>query len=189
LLFNFRKQELAKETSLDEVSAFVQNPLVIQALGFAALLSVVLYINVWSSRLLADQELQTARTELQKAFSETFPGVPTKTAKTLTTNPEQLKKFIQQKSKELEQKIKMLSKDQTPMLSRVLAVSATFGKEVKVDVNTLSIDDRSLSIEGALYQGDLSPTKAALEQIPWLKEISLTNENQRFTIRAGVTGR
>lgn len=189
LLFNFRKQEMAKETSLDEVSALIQNPLVLQVLGFAALLAVILYVNVWTSSVIAARELQTARSELQKAFSETFAGVPAKTAKNLTTNPDQLKKFIQQKNKELEQKVKMLSKDQTPMLSRVLGVSSAFGKDIKVDVNTLSLDDRSLSIDGVLYQGDLNVAKASLEQIPWLKEVNVTSEAKRFTIKAEVVGR
>ncbi len=189
LLFNFRKQELAKETSLNEVSALMQNPIVLQILGFAALLAAILYINVWTSGAIAEKELQAARVELQKVFSETFSGVPTKTAKTLTSNPDQLKKYIQQKNKELEQKIKMVSKDQTPMLSRVLAVSVAFSKDLKVDVNTLSLDDRALAIEGVLYQGDLNQAKSALEQVPWLKEVNVSTNEKRFSIKAEVLGR
>ena len=117
MLFNFRKQELAKETSLDEVSNFIQNPLILKVLGLAATLAILLYINFWVVGALAEGDLAAARTELQKTFQETFPGVTSKTARTLTANPQQLTKYIVQKKNELNQKIKMMSKDHTPMLT------------------------------------------------------------------------
>jgi type IV pilus assembly protein PilM len=189
LLFNFRKQELAKETSLDEVSTLVQNPLVIRVVGYAALLAVLLYANVFLSGFVAEKELQAARSDLQKVFSETFPSEPAKKAKLLTTNPEQLSKFILQKRKDFDQKVKMLTRDKSPMLSRVLEVSLAFPREIKVDVNTLALDDRSLVVEGVLYQGDLTSTKVALEKMQWLKEPTVSMDGKRFTLKAEVVGR
>ncbi|MBY0369845.1 pilus assembly protein PilM [bacterium] len=186
LLFNFRKQELAKETSLDEVSALVQNPLVVKVMGYFALLAALLYFNSWVVGWLATGEVSTAQSELQKTFQDTFPGVPSKMSKSLTTDSAQLEKYIQQKEKDLAQKIKMLSRDKSPMLSRVLAVSAAFPPEVKVDVNTLLLDDRSLSIEGVLYEGTLDKVKDGLSKITWLKEITETKDGQRFTVKAQV---
>jgi type IV pilus assembly protein PilM len=189
LSFNFRKQEMAKETSLDEVSQIVSNPLVVKVLGYSAILAAILYVNVWVSGILADRDLGVARSELQKTFLDTFTGVTPKMSKTLTSNPDQLKKFIQQKRKELDQKIKMMSRDRTPMLKRVLAVSATFPKEVKVDVNALQIDDRTMSMDGVVYQGDVNAVKEGLGQIPWIKDPVVTLDKQRFTIKAEVLGR
>ncbi len=186
LLFNFRKLELAKETSLDEVSALVQNPLVVKALGLAGILAAILYVNAWTSGLVANKELQATRSDLQRAFSETFSGVPVKTAKTLTSNPDQLRKYIQQKRKDLEQKIKMMTRDKTPMLERVLAISQSFPPDVKVDVNNLYLDDRSLLLEGVLYQGGIESTTAALNQVPWVKNASASMDGKRFTVKAEV---
>lgn len=189
LSFNFRKAEMAKETSLDEVSQIVQNPLVVKVLGYAAVLAVILYVNVFISSMLASRDLQAAQVELQKTFMDTFQGVNVKMSKSLTSDPQQLKKYIQQKQKELQQKIKMMSRDHSPMLSRVHTVSGAFGKELKVDVNSLLIDDRSLSMDGVLYQGDLQAVKATLSQVPWVKDVTVNQEGQRFTVKAEVVGR
>ncbi len=189
LSFNFRKAELAKETSLDEVNKIVQNPIVLRVLGYAAILAVILYVNIWVSGAISNRDLQTARASLQKKFLETFVGVPPKLSKSLTANPDQLKKYIQQKTKELDQKIKMLSRNRTPMLTRVLAVSSAFPRDVKVDINSLQIDDRTLALEGVLYQGDILPTKEMFNKLTWLKDANLTQDGKRFSIKAEVLGR
>lgn len=189
LLFNFRKQELAKETSLDEVSVLVQNPMVLKIAGYAAVLAAILYVNVWVSGVLAQRDLQSSRTELQKTFADTFSGVNAKTARGLTSNADQLTKFINQKNKELQQKIKMMARDRTPMLSRVFAISSSFPRDTKVDVNTLQLDDRAMTVDGVLFEGNLAPVKDTLAQKNWLKDVTLNQEGNRFTIKAEVVGR
>ncbi len=188
LQFNFRKQEMAKETSLNEVSDFVQNPLVLRIMAYAAILAVILYVNVWVNSMLVGREVQNAQAELQKNFADTFQGVPAKISKSLTADPEQLGKFIEKKKNELNQKIKMMSRDHSPMLTKVLTVSASFPPEVQVDVNLLQIDDRAVSVEGVVYEGQLAQAKENLSKAPWLKDVTLSQEGQRFTMKGEVTG-
>lgn len=189
LLFNFRKHDLAKKTSLTEVSTVLKNPAVRQLLKYAGVLAAMLFVHVTIAGHLAESEAKRAKEELRKALALTFSNLPKKMTQTLTSDPNELKKFIAQRNKELDQKIKMLSRRRTPVLSLVKAVSQAFPVDVKVDVNNLSLDDRSLLIEGVLYQGDLAKVTENLKQIPSVENLNLTRDGQRFTYTAQMTGR
>lgn len=189
LLFNFRKQEMGKETSLTEVSAFLKNPNVIRLLKYSAAFAVLMLIHVNIAGYLADQEAKAASNELKKAFSETFKDVSAKQRGALTSNPKDLKKFIDQKNNELDQKLKMLSKARLPMLSLVRGISESFPADVRVDVNKMQLDDRTFLMEGVLYEGDLSKVTDNLKKVTSLSKIDLSRDGQRFTYRGELVGR
>lgn len=189
LLFNFRQQEIGKETSLTEVTTFLKDPNMVRLLQFAGALAMVLFIHVFIAGFLAEKERKNALEELRKAFSQTFPSIPSKLKLSLTSNPKDLKKFVDQKNQELDQKIKMVSKARVPMLSLVRTVSESFPPDIKVDVNTLQLDDRSLQMEGVLYAGNIDLVTEALKKVPSLNNVALERDGQRFTYRADVVGR
>lgn len=189
LLFNFRQQELGKGTSLTEVSAVLKDPNTLKAIKFAGILAAILFIHVNIASYLADREAHENNELLRKAFSQTFPSVPSKLRNSLTSKPQDLKKFIDQKNKELDQKLKMLSKGRVPMTSLVHAVSQAFPADVKVDVNVLQFDDRTFLMEGVDYEGDLNRVTTALKGIKSLNNVSLTRDGKRFTYRGEVVGR
>lgn len=188
-LFNFRKEELAKQTSLSEVKDFFGNPHIIKLAQYLGILALILFMHVNFASYFAEKEMNTANEELKKVFQDTFRTVPQKLRGGLLANPEQLRKFIEQKNRELEQKLKMLSKGKTPVLGIIRQITDSFPKTVRVDVNTLQVDDRNLLIEGVLYEGDLSPVTEALKKIPTFSEITLQNEGPRFSYHGKVVGR
>lgn len=189
LLFNFRKDELAKQTSLSEITAVFQNPRLVQWIKFAGLAALVLTINVIFSRWIAQGELAVAQKDAEIVFQETFRTVPAKVRAGLLSKPESLKTFIVQKNTDLEQKLKSLSKNRTPILNILLAVSQCFPPETKVDVNILQVDDRSLLVEGVLYQGDLGAIETKLKSSPHFLNVKVERQGQRFTVRGDVVGR
>lgn len=180
---------MGKETSLTEVSTFLKNPNVIKLMKYSAALAFLMFLHVNIAGYLADQESKAASKELAKAFSETFKEVPTKLRTTLTTNPKELKKFIDQKNNEMDQKLKMLSKARTPMLTLVRTVSESFPPDVRVDVNKLQLDDRTFVMEGVLYEGDLSRVTENLKKVTALTKVDLNRDGQRFTYRGELVGR
>jgi type IV pilus assembly protein PilM len=189
LLFNFRKQDLAKETQLNEVGSFLKDPNILRLMKYAGILIVVLFVHVFIAQWLADSEARSATEDLRKTFQETFRSVPPKLRNGLTSNPNDLKKFIGQKNKEMEQKLKMLSKARVPMMSLILAISNAFPSNVRVDVNNLQLDDRSFSLDGVLYQGDLEKVTDGIKAIKSLSGVTLTRNGQRFTYHGDVVGR
>ena len=189
MLFNFRQQELGKGTSLTEVGTLVKNPNVLRLIKYAGILAAMLFVHVNVASYFSDQEIKDKSAQLGKVFSQTFPSVPSKQVKSLTSNSKELKKFIDQKNKELDQKLKMLSKTRVPMLSLVRAISESFPPDVKVDVNTLQLDDRTFVMEGVAYDGDLNRVTTALKKLTSLNNIALQQDGQRFTYRGQIVGR
>lgn len=189
LLFNFRKQELSKETSLSDVGAVLKDPNILRLMKYAGVLTAMLFIHVFVAQELADSETKAATEDLRKTFQSTFSSVPQKLRNSLTSNPNDLKKYIATKNKELDQKLKMLSKTRTPMLSLVLSVSNAFPATVKVDVNSLQLDDRNFNLEGVLYQGTLEAVTAGLKANKQLANVTLQQNGQRFTYHGEVVGR
>ena len=189
LLFNFRQQDVGKGTSLTEVTTFLQDVNVTRLLRFATVLAGILFIHVFIAQYLAQSEAHTASDELRKAFQKTFPSVPAKQKITLTKSSAMLKKFINQKNSELDQKLKMMSKTRVPMLGLIRAISNSFPPTVRVDVNTLKLDDRTFSIEGVLYSGDLNQVTDDLKKVTALNRIELTRDGQRFSYKGEVVGR
>jgi len=189
LLFNFRQQDMGKGTSLVEVTTFLKNPNVIKLMKYAAVLAGILLGYVLIAQQLADSEAHTASEELRKAFSKTFPNVPSKQKLTMTKSPELLKKFIDQKNQELDQKLKMISKSRVPMLGLINSISSAFPSEVRVDVNVLQIDDHSFSLEGVLYSGDINRVTENLKKITSFNRVALQRDGQRFFYRGEVLGR
>ena len=89
----------------------------------------------------------------------------------------------------MEEKLKMVSKGKESMISNVKKITDSFPGTVRVDVNKLEIDDRNLTMEGVLYEGDITSVTENLKKIPLLSEVSITLDGQRFTYRAKVSGR
>lgn len=189
MLFNFRQQEASKGTSLNEISTFLKTPSVILLLSLAGIFTGILFIHVFFAGLLAQQEAKIATEELRKAFSQTFPTVPSKIKMGLTANPRDLKKFVDQKNSELEQKLKMVSKSRVPMMGMIKSISDAFPPDLRVDVNTLQIDDRAFIIEGVLYSGSLDGATEALKKLPSLNNVSVERDGARFTYKGEVVGR
>ncbi len=163
LVFNFRREEMGKGTSLTEVTAFLQNPNVTKLLWYAAVLAILLFVHVNIAGFLVGPQVQTANARVKKSFSDTFRDVPTKQQAGLVTDPANLRKFIEKKTSELDQRLKMLSKTRQPMLSLIRGITETFPPDVKVDVNNLQLDDRRFLMEGVLYEGDLEKVSEALK--------------------------
>lgn len=189
LLFNFRREELSKETSLLEISDFLKNPNTSLLARFAAVLALILFGHVTIARRLADQEAKLAQDDVRKVFSETFRAVPPKLRQSLTTSPTSLRKYIDTKNNEMKQRLKMAAKGREPMLNMLLSISNSFPVDVKVDVNVLQIDDRSMLMEGVLYEGDLNQVVNQLKANKNLNKVTLAREGQRFTVRGEVVGR
>ena len=89
----------------------------------------------------------------------------------------------------MEEKLKMVSKGKESMISNVKKITDSFPGTVRVDVNKLEIDDRNLTMEGVLYEGDITSVTENHKKIPLLSEVSITLDGQRFTYRAKVSGR
>ena len=189
LLFNFRTQSAAKGTSLKEISKFVANPSVVQLLTYAAILLAILLVHVNVASYLAKKDAEVAQIELRKVFGSTFRDVPSKLGSTLTQDPEGLQTFIQKRNNELAQKLKMMNKERTPMLNLVNELSKAFPSAVKVDVNTMQVDDRSFEMIGVLYEGDLNEVVESLKKSSSFDKINLTRDGKRFTFRGNVVGR
>lgn len=188
-LFNFRKHDLAKKTSLTEVSTFLKDPHVVRLLQFAGTLALILFIHVTVASNLAKEESVAAEKELNKVFAQTFRSIPKKLRLSLTKSPEALKSYIKQRNREFDQKLKMFSSERTPMIEIVNSVSQAFPKTVQVDVNTLTLDDRSFTVEGVLHGGELKMATQNLKEVPTFKNITLQQDGKRFTFRGEIEGR
>jgi len=189
LLFNFRKQSFGKQTSLVELTETFKNPNAIKLAKYTFSLFLILGVHVGLSLYFANEENRKASEELKKVFQDTFRNAPAKIKTTITSNPTQLKEYIDKKNKEMDEKLKMLSKSRESMISSVKKITSSFPATVKVDVNNLEISDRNLTIEGVLYQGDLSSVTESLKKLPILSEVTVTNEGGRFTYKAKMLGR
>ena len=189
LLFNFRRRELAKQTSLNEVTGLLKNPNVIRLVRYAMAFAAILFLHVTVASYVTERTGKDSSEQLRKVFSETFPSVPAKQRSTLLASEKELRKFIDQKNKESEQKLKMLTKARIPMLTLLRAISEAFPAQTRVDVNRLQIDDKSFSMDGALYEGDLKAVTENLKKVTVLANIALQSEGQRFSFRGDVVGR
>ncbi len=189
LLFNFRKGDLGKETSITEVSEFLKNPNILKLLRYTAVFAAILFIHVNVASYLSETEIKASTEELRRTFSDTFPAVNSKLRQSLTSNPNELQKFIKQKNTELDQKLKMLQKERLPMLSLLRGISEAFPPDVRVDVNKLQMDDRSFTVDGVVYQGELAKVTAGLQAVATLKNVTLDQQGQRFTFKGEVVGR
>jgi type IV pilus assembly protein PilM len=186
LLFNFRKDELAKSTSLDEVGEFLKNPQIVKGLKYTGILSAIFFIYALIATPLARIESQSAQDEVKKVLQDTFQSIPSKLKSSLSQDPKGLRKFIQNKNFEIEKKLKALSSNRATTLKMIKMISDSFSTTSKVDVNTLSIDDSNILIEGVLYSGELNTTTETLKKLPFIKEIKLDLNGQRFAYRGSV---
>lgn len=189
ILFNFRRQAAAKGTSLEEISKFITSPNVRKLLQYSGILLLILFLHIQVAGYLSVREHDQRNKELLNVFQMTFPDVAPQLRNTLTKSPVDLKKFIDKKSNELKQKLKLISKDRTPMITLIQEISRAFPSEIKVDVNNVTLDDRTFLIEGVLYEGDLAQVTKNLQGLAHFKEVTLSVEGQRFAYRGSVTGR
>ncbi|NBX76702.1 MAG: hypothetical protein EBQ92_09125 [Proteobacteria bacterium] len=188
-LFNFRKKELAKHTSLDDVGNVFKNPHLVKLLQFSAVFAVILFVHVTFSSILASQQQKVAADGLSKVFQDTFRSVPQKVREGLINKPEDLRKFVDQKVRELDQKIQLASKSHVAMGTLFKKVSAAFPPTVKVDVRVLEIDDKRLLMKGTLYQGDLNQVIEALKASQLFADLTQKDEAGKFEISGRVVGR
>jgi len=189
LLFNFRRKDVGKSTGFTEASLFLKNPLVIRAGILSLILVAILFAHVTISTIFAKQDASKARNELTKIFTSTFRSVPKKMRINLMKNPEQLAKFLDNKEKELNQRIRMATKETKPILGVIQSISASFPKEVRVDVNTIELDTKNVKIEGVLYSGDIKKVTDNLNNNPNFENFKLTQKDKRFTYQGQVKGR
>lgn len=189
LLLNFRKGELGKHTSLDDVGSILKNPHLVKLLQFSAVFAVVLLVHVTLSTIVASKQASNAEEALGKIFQDTFRSVPQKARTHLIANPPELRKYIDQKVRELEQKIQLVSKSHVAMGTLFKKVSGSFPAQVRVDVNSLEIDDKNLKIQGTLYQGDINQVVEALKTTNYFSQVTSQIEGGSFTILGKVVGR
>ena len=189
VLFNFRRGDFSKTTSLNDVSTIFKNPSTRLFITYACLFIGALFIYANIAKIIASKDVVKSLEELKKTMAETIKNVPAKQRATLSSNPEELKKYIEQKNKVLEDRLKMIGRSSPPMLALINSISESFANDVKVDVNTLVIDDRSLVIEGVLYQGSLDVSTKSLQKNPYFSGVGVTMNGQRFTYRGSVKGR
>ena len=188
-LFNFRKKELAKHTSLDDVGNVFKNPHLVKLLQFSAVFAVILFVHVTLATILASQQQKVAADGLSKVFQDTFRSVPQKVREGLINKPDDLRKFVDQKVKELDQKIELASKSHVAMGTLFKKVSAAFPSTIKVDVRVLELDDKHLLLKGTLYQGDLNQVIEALKASQYFTDLTQKYEAGRFEITGRVVGR
>jgi len=184
LLFNFRKGSCGKQTSLTEVTSLLGNTAIMRLFKYAAFTAFALFVHVNIAQYLAKKELRSARDELNKVFTETFRSVPAKVRNGLTTEPEELKKYLKKKNLDLGEKLKLVGQNRTTVLTLMRSVSESIPPTVRVDVNTLKFQEKKFQLEGVLYEGDLAVITASLQKLPFLKEVSLSKDGQRFTYQA-----
>ena len=189
VLFNFRSGSQSKQTSINEVTTVFSNPAILKLAQYAAVLAFVLFLHVNIASYLSDKEKTLSNDELRKVFKDTFRMVPAKTAQSLLGNTDELKKFIEQKNIELEQKIKMAAKTDIPALSIIKAISNAFPANVRVDVNILQFDDRNFSMDGVLYEGALDQVTNNIKAISHFSDVQLQQEGQRFTYKSKIARR
>lgn len=189
LLFNFRKRELAKHTSLDDVGNVFKNPHLVKLLQYSAVLASLLFVHVTVSTILASRQQKVSSESLSKIFQDTFPSVPVKVRQGLIDKPEDLGKFVDKKVKELDQKIQLASKSHVAMGTVFKKVSAAFPQTVRVDVNVLEINDKRLLMKGTLYQGDINQVVEALKGTRYFADLAQNITGQNFEINGKVVGR
>jgi hypothetical protein len=193
LLFNFRKHELAKGTSLTEVSTFLKDPNILRIMKYAAAFAFILLVHVTVSSNLSEMEAKKATDDVRRVFKETFRDVPEKLRNNLTSKPKELKKYIDQKNNEVDQKLKMLARSRVTMLSLVRIITDAFPSDVRVDVNDLQLGDRVFTMEGVSYDGDLKRVKATLDKNPAFNNVTLQEKTEangvRFTFHGNIVGR
>ncbi len=189
LSFNFRQQEMGKETSITEISTFLKNPNVLRLGKYIAVLIAILFVHVNVSGFFTDKEAKSAQEDLRKVFQGAFPEVPVKQRLSLTTNPKDLKQFLGKKSNEIDQKLTILKKTRQPVLSMIKLISDSFPQDTKVDVNLLSIDDKQVLVEGVVFQGNLDKATENIRNLKFIKELKVSKDGQRFKMDAQVLGR
>ncbi|NBX92931.1 MAG: hypothetical protein EBQ85_06840 [Proteobacteria bacterium] len=189
LLFNFRKGEMGKHTSLDDVGSILKNPHLVRLLKYSAIGALLLLVHVTASTIIASRQAADAEAALGKIFEDTFRSVAKKPREVLIANPDKLKTFVSQKVKELDQKIQLVSKSHVAMGTLFKKVSSSFPPEIRVDVNMLEINDKNLIIKGVFYQGDLNQVLQNLKGTSYFADLHLQNEGTAFTISGRVVGR
>jgi len=188
-LFNFRKRDLAKHTSLDDVGNILKNPHLVKLLKLSAVFATILFVHVSIATVLANKQTKVAEEALSKVFQETFKTVPQKARAHLVSHPEELRKYVDQKVKEMDQKIQLVSQTRTAMGTLFKKVSAAFPASLKVDVNELEIDEKRLLIKGTLYQGDLNQVVEGLKATAFFTDLRLDQKDGKFEILGKVVSK
>ena len=75
------------------------------------------------------------------------------------------------------------------MLALLRNISESFPPDVQVDVNIVRLSDRSLWVEGVLYNGDLKKVEEALKKQVTFNNVTLDLQGQRFTFKGEILGK
>lgn len=185
-LFNFRKGSFSKSLTLNEVGSLFKNIHFVKAVSLCAVLAGILLGHVTFSLFLAKQQAKSSSELLAKILQDTFRTTPQKVRDHLVQNPSELRKFVDQKVNEVNERLKVVSKKEVEMGTLMKKVSSSFPPTVKVDVHELDLDSSALVIKGILYEGDLGQVIRLLQESSFFKELSIKNESGKFEIRGQV---
>lgn len=190
LLFNFRRQAAAKGDPIGEITRLFSDKHIRLGSIFGAVLLAILFVHVHAATFIAESEEDLTSKDVSKVFQDTFgASVPNQLRKSLTSDLDMLQKFINKKTGEITNKVKAVQKDRTPVVQILDGISQAFPPAVRVDVNELAIDDRTFTVSGLLYEGDLNRVTEELKGVAALDKVSLRRSGEDFTFRGEVVGR
>lgn len=188
-LFNFRKGPFSKNTSLSDVGTLFKNVHFKKTIGFGAVLALILLLHSFAAKTLAKRQAQISEELLSKTFQDSFRTVPQKVREHLVQNPEELRKFVQQRVDELNQRLSLLNEPETTMGALLKKVSSSFSPDIKVDVHKLQINQDGLFINGVIYQGDLNQVTRLLNESGFFSDLTHKTESGKFEIAGKVLRR
>lgn len=189
LLFNFRKEDLAKANSLTAATTFLKDPNIIRAGQYVGILALLLFVHVFASMPIARKEMEKKQEALEQTFGQVFREVPKKVAEGILEDPESLEKYLNNRQKELKQKLALFNSKKISAVTLIRDISDAFPSSLRVDVNSVALDDRQFTIEGVLYEGDLETVTANLKNLTEFDNIQVEQRDKRFTYRGNISGR
>lgn len=188
-LFNFRKGLFSKNTTLSDVGNLFKNVHFKKTLGFGAALALILLFHSFAAKTLAKRQVQISEELLNKTFQDSFRTIPQKVRENLVQNPEELRKFVQQRVDELNQRLSLLNETEVTMGALMKKISSSFSPDIKVDVHALEINQSNLSIKGVIYQGDLHRVTELLKESGFFSDLNHKTDSGKFEISGKVVRR
>jgi len=189
LLFNFRKGSFSKSTTLNEVGNLFKNTHFMKTVALSSVLATILVLHAIFANLLAARQTKNSEELLSKIFQDTFRTVPQKAREHLIKNPEELRKFVNQRVNELNQRLGLSGEKEVLMGTLLKKVSTSFPSDVKVDVHELDINQSRVFIKGVLYQGDLTRVLTLLKESSFFSDLNQKSEAGKFEISGKVAGK
>lgn len=188
-LFNFRKGPFSKNTTLSDVGNLFKNLHFKKLIGFGTVLAAILFVHSSAAKILAHKQLLSSEELLNKTFQDSFRTVPQKVRDHLVKNPVELRKFVNQRVDELNQRLNLSGEPDVKMGMLMKKVSSSFSQNIKVDVHQLEIDQTNLLIKGILYQGDISQVVSSLKETSFFSDLTHRSDSGKFEISGKVIRR